>query len=501
MGPTQAQSTLIRFGVFEANLQGGELRRNGAKVRLQELPFRVLALLLSRPGEVISRDEFRQALWPPDVFVDFDRGISSAVKRLRDALGDSPDNPIFIETIEKRGYRWIGPMHVAAETVAAVQIPVPVSAPAPSRSLGLRSLAFALPLVVLGFAIWLWYSGSRHASAKSAAMTAVGGTHKPANPEAEEFYLKGRYFWNKRTPESLNQAVDAFTQAIVHDPSYSEAYVGLADCYNLLREFSAMPEAEAYSRAYAAAQKAVELDDQSSEAHASLAFAMFFGRAERANGVKEFRRAIALNPANAQAHHWFATALMGLTRYDDALAEIEQARKLDPNSSSILADKGEILLLAGHTDEAVQLLTQLETSEPGFVSPHRYLKYHYFNTGNYPNYLAEFKQEAVAAHDEAMQAMEKAVAAGYTKSGKRGLLEALLAEQLRLYERGKSLAYQVAESEALVGNKAEALRYLDAAMKSHDGLLMYLNVDPAFAGLRDDPVFQQMAAKAEQTAR
>src|SRR6202451_376158 len=110
MRSSQVPSVPVRFGVFEADLRAGELRRNGVRVRLQDLPFRALTLLLTRPGEVITREEFRQALWPPDIFVDFEQGISSAVMRLRDALGDSADNPVFIETIERRGYRWIGPI-------------------------------------------------------------------------------------------------------------------------------------------------------------------------------------------------------------------------------------------------------------------------------------------------------------------------------------------------------------------------------------------------------
>jgi TolB-like protein/DNA-binding winged helix-turn-helix (wHTH) protein len=110
MGSTPSPPALIRFGVFEADLRSGELRRNGVRVRLQDLPFRALRLMLSRPGEVITRQEFREVLWPPDIFVDFEQGLSSAVMRLRDALGDSADNPIFIETIERRGYRWIGPV-------------------------------------------------------------------------------------------------------------------------------------------------------------------------------------------------------------------------------------------------------------------------------------------------------------------------------------------------------------------------------------------------------
>src|SRR6266849_3414669 len=111
MGSGPVSTAPVRFGVFEADLCAGELRRNGVKVRLQDLPFRTLTLMLARPGEVITREEFRQALWPPDVFVDFEQCISSAVMRLRDALRDSADNPIFIETIERRGYRWIGPIH------------------------------------------------------------------------------------------------------------------------------------------------------------------------------------------------------------------------------------------------------------------------------------------------------------------------------------------------------------------------------------------------------
>ena len=220
--------------------------------------------------------------------------------------------------------------------------------------------------------------------------------HQPANREAEDFYLKGRFYWNKRTPESLNQALEAFTQAIAHDPNYSDAYVGLADCYNLLREFSAMPGNEAYFKAFAAAKKAVELDPQSSEAHASLAFVTFFGMWDAADAEKEFRRAIELDPNNAKAHHWYATFLHALSRHDEALTEIDLARKLAPDSSSILADKGELLWAAGHHEQALQLLKQLEAAEPDFISPHRYLRFAYFETGDYPNYIVELKKDAHA---------------------------------------------------------------------------------------------------------
>lgn len=132
MATSQLQPPIVRFGVFEADLQAGELRRKGVKVRLQDLPFRALALLLSRPGGVITREEFRQALWPADVFVDFEQGISSAIMRLRDALKDSAENPVFIETIERRGYRWIAP----------IQMPAPVA----DDEVAKDAVRFELPL-------------------------------------------------------------------------------------------------------------------------------------------------------------------------------------------------------------------------------------------------------------------------------------------------------------------------------------------------------------------
>jgi TolB-like protein/DNA-binding winged helix-turn-helix (wHTH) protein len=119
MRPISPHDSVVRFGVFEADLRSGDLRKNGVKVKIQELPFRALKLLLSRPDEVLSREEFRKALWPDDVFVDFDHGINSAINRLRDALGDSAENPIFVETVDRRGYRWIGPLRAPAPATLA----------------------------------------------------------------------------------------------------------------------------------------------------------------------------------------------------------------------------------------------------------------------------------------------------------------------------------------------------------------------------------------------
>ncbi|HET9410174.1 MAG TPA: tetratricopeptide repeat protein [Candidatus Sulfotelmatobacter sp.] len=502
MGSTQISPILIRFGVFEADLRTGELRRKGVKVRLQDLPFRALTLLLSHPGEVITREEFRQALWPPGIFVDFEQGISSAVMRLRDALGDSADNPIFIETIERRGYRWIGPVHSVEPVREELPSKEPAEKPAPLVAPPLPSkpslwwkMVFALPVLALLFAVWIFRPTFRDAKANAKFSSAsVGSPHQPANREAEDLYLKGRFYWNKRTPESLNQALEAFNQAIAHDPNYSNAYVGLADCYNLLREFSAMPANEAYFKAFAAAKKAVELDPQSSEAHASLAFATFFGMWDAADAEREFRRAIQLDPNNAKAHHWYATFLNALGRHDEALSEIEGARKLDPDSPSILADKGDLLWSGGHHEQALQLLKQLEAADPNFLSPHRYLRFAYLETGDYPNYILELKKDARLTHDAAQSSVAEAAAKGFAQGGERGLFEAELLQQTKLYEQGKLSPYWMAQTQSWLGNPHEAFKYLTICVQSHDELMLNLGGDPGFASLHGDPAFKQLLA-------
>jgi len=500
MSVSSEPQVVVRFGVFEADLRAGELRKNGVRIKIQDLPFRALKLLLSRPNEVVTREEFRQELWPQGVFVDFDRGISSAIKRLRDAVGDSADNPIFIETIERRGYRWIAPTHLPQadsvakpkenEKVLAEVVPSPKFSP-------WRGLIFVLPVLALLFAVWTFRPGYRYAKAgvKSGAASSANRLHHAANREAEDYYLKGRFYWNKRTPESLNQALDSFTQAIVHDPNYSDAYVGLADCYNLLREYTVMPASEAYPRALAAAKKAIELDDRSSEAHASLAFVSFYGMWDAGTADEEFRRAIDLDPNNAKAHHWYATYLQSVGRFDESLNEIGRAQALDPNSSSILADKGRLLWIAGRHDDALRLLRQLEQADPDSLSPHTYLRFAYIEMGEYAGYLLEMKKEGLLLHDAALPAIEEAAEKGFSAHGATGMLAAQLEQEKKAYSQGKLSPYWLAETYSRLGNQQEALKYLEACYARHAEETVNITVDPAFNDLHAVPAFQQLLAK------
>jgi len=495
--------SLVRFGTFEADLRSGELRRDGIKVKIQDLPFRALTLFLSRPNEVLSREEFRRTLWPDDVFVDFDRGITTAINRLRDALDDSASNPRFIETLERRGYRWIAPTHVPDPPDETLFEPVSAAAPenvAASARTRRWKYVFAVPalaLLIVAAIFWARRESSKHIGRTNVLMALPEhGSTRPANREAEEFYLKGRYYWEKRTPDSLNKAVDSFTQAIVHDPGYAPAYVGLADCYNLLREYTMMPASEAYPRALAAAKKAVELDPRSSEAHASIAFASFYGMWDAATADREFRRAIELNPNNAVAHHWYATYLACLSRYSEALAKIERAQALDPASKSVLADKGNILFNAGRQQEAIVLLQQMEANEPDFISPHRYLKCIYLLTADYSHYLVEARKEAALMHDNSALGIVDATEKAFAARGAKGLLETLSVEQKKLYERGQLSPFLLAMTYSILGDKPEALRYLKIAYDQRVDGVVEIESDRNFDSLSNEPEFRKMLADA-----
>ena len=331
-----------------------------------------------------------------------------------------------------------------------------------------------------------------HAPPGGDALRSASPSH---DPEAEQFYLKGRYYWNKRTPDDLNKALDYFMQAVVHDPNYAPAYVGMADCYNLLREYTLMPASDAYPRALAAAKKAVQLDDRSSEAHASLAFASFFGMWDVTTGEREFRRAIELNPDNPVPHQWYANALLALHRLPEAQDEIARAQTLDPASISILADKGNILGAAGKRDEAFGLLTQLEKRDPAFRSLHVYLKYVYLRDRDYPNFLVESRKDALLVHDDAALAVTAAAEHGFAHGGARSMFEAMLSAQKKQYARNAIPPTALAQTSALLGDKQEALRYLKTACEQHDSALIFVKADPEFDTLHDEPAYRDLLAR------
>jgi len=289
--------------------------------------------------------------------------------------------------------------------------------------------------------------------------------------------------------------VDYFTQAVVRDPQYAEAYVGLANCYNLLREYSLMPASEAYPRAQAAAQRAIALDDSLSGAHSALAFVDFYWSWDAAAAQREFVRALTLDPNSAVAHYWYGTFLLHLGRFSESLEEIEKAQKLDPNSKSILADKGLVLFHSGQSAQATELLKQLAAAEPDFLSPHAYLATVYLGQGEYPQYLAESRKAATLLHDQAHLEIVSAGEKGLARAGPRGMWSETLNEQQRLHAEGKETAYNLARTCASLGRKQEALDDLQTAYQRHEPELVTMRVDLQLAGLYDEPRFRKLLAQ------
>jgi tetratricopeptide (TPR) repeat protein len=378
----------------------------------------------------------------------------------------------------------------------SVVAPVLDMRPAPALShLSFGRVAVWLaPLVVVAGLIIVVQFSHRETRYKNA----LAAPHPP-KAEAQELYLKGEYHWTRRTPEDLNKAVDYFTQSIVKDPSYAQAYVGLADCYNLLREFSIMPPDEAYPRALAAAQKAVELDDTSPGAHNSLAFATFYWNWDPTTAEREYKRALELDPNFVQGHHWYATFLLASGRFPEAVDQIEQARKLDPSSTTIQADKGLILNWAGRKSEAFTLLKQLESSDPSLATTHTYLASIYFERKDYENFFVESKQAAQLRHDEASLAVTNAAERGFTAGGLDGMRESMVPVQKEMLNRSLGSAYQVATTSALLGRKEDALHYLQTAYEKRETGLLYLNRDPDFNTLHDDLVYKEIIERVGRT--
>ena len=356
-----------------------------------------------------------------------------------------------------------------------------------SRGRWVAIAALVVVAVVVGSVLY----GRRMA----APPTAFRVHSKAANPVAEELYLRGLYYWNKRTPDDLQRAADLFVQAIVVDPKFAPAYAGLADSYNLLREYSAMPSESAYPRAKIAAERAIALDDQLAPAHRSLAYVDFYWSWDLEGAQHEFERALALDPVSATTHHWYANCLMQLGRFTEARAHIDRAQELEPTSKAILSDKGLLLWIAGQPEEGVKLLKEIETSDPDFLSPHSYLWHYYLVQGDDRNAIAELRQTAAIAHNAGMSELAGEAERGFQRGGHTGLLQAMLALERQRLARGEQSAFRVAETEAQLGEDSSAIAHLQQAYDTHDNEMTSLRSNVLLRPLHRDTAFRRILTR------
>jgi tetratricopeptide (TPR) repeat protein len=245
----------------------------------------------------------------------------------------------------------------------------------------------------------------------------------------------------------------------------------------------------------AASRKAVELDDSLAEAHSSLGFDLFYGSLDLKGGEREFKRAVELNPNYAEAHQWYATALMSVGRLEESAEQMHRARELQPASRSILSDQGLLLFYQGKREVAIEQLQQIEAAEPSFRSAHTYLSFIYFVDRDCMNYLSESRKAAESSHDAVEIAIVKEGEKGFAAGGWQGMLENLLRVQKKFTNQGRYPAFKVAETCALLGRKHDALDYLEASYKKRELYLTTLPVSPLFVSLHQESVYRNLLAQ------
>ena len=629
-------TSVVRFGTFEVSFQTGEVRKGGLRVKVQQQPLKLLEALLERPGDAVTREELRARIWPEASFGDFDQAVNIAVAKLRSALGDSAENPRFIETLPKRGYRFIGdvtvvdpgprpPEAVAAPAAAPATTPEPITtedpepAPVTNRTPSRWGwLIVALVLVLGSAALAVWLLGARiHAPAKIRSLAvlplenlsgdpaqnyfadgmtdelitdlaqiralrvisrtsvmAYKGARKPlpqiarelnvdaivegtvqrsgdrvritaqlidastdkhlwsqsyegqfrdalalqnrvasaiadqirinltpqeqaalktgkiVNPQAYESYLKGRYFWNKRTPDGLRSALAYFNQAIEEDPKYAESYSGLADTYALMGDwqYAVMTPKEAFPKAKDAALKAIELDPALGAAHTSLAYVLDGFDWDFQLGGKQFERAIELSPGYATAHHWYAWHLALVGRNQDAIDEMKKAQSLDPLSLIINADMAELFVIAGAYDEAIKQSQKTIEMDPNFALAHNQLGQAYL--GKHMNSEAVSELQAAVRLSGGSPISTANLARAYVVSGKKSEALQLLDDLKQRSQPGHSNAAEIAMVYSSLGDASEAMKWLEKGYEErfNPGVLLR----PSFDAIRADARFQDL---------
>src|SRR5271168_908561 len=630
-------NTVVRFGTYEVSFQSGEVRRSGLRIRVQQQPMKLLEILLEHPGEVVTREELRSRVWPDESFGDFDQALNIAIGKLRSALGDSAENPRFIETLPKRGYRFIADVSVV-DAAAGPKRQGPVAGDLPATDSGRKIQvaglavgpkrrlwptrgvigALALVIIISLSILSAWRFRSRAAAptgirsiavlplenlsgdasqdyfadgmtdelitdlAQISALRVISrtsvmvykGARKPlpqiarelnvdavvegtvlrsgdqvritaqlieastdkhlwsqsyqgelkdtlalqnqvaraiadqirvnlnpqeqaalkiakvVNPAAYESYLKGRYFWNKRAPDSLKVALAYFNQAIDEDPTYAQGYSGLADTYALLGDwqYAVMTPKEAFPKAKAAAIKALELDNTLSEAHNSLAFCFEAFDWDFDAAGKEFQRSIELNPGYATAHHWYAWHLSLLGQYDKAIEEMRKAKSLDPLSLIINADLAELLVIAHFYDESIIQSRKTIEMDPNFALAHNQLAQAYLQKHMNGEAIAEL-QKAAQLSGESPTVMAN-LARTYVASGRRSEAVRLLNDLKKRSSPVSSHASEIAVIYASLGDKDQAMNWLEEGYQErfNPGVLLRPGFDP----LRADPRFQDL---------
>jgi len=547
--------------------------------------FDALLLLIERRGELLDKDFLLKALWP-DVIVD-ENSLAKVISELRRALGEAPRGAGCIETVSRRGYRFIADVEVHKEADAAPAprgtatsrgeiralaiLPFNIANPrgsddslgvgladalitrlgqlqrtllrpsssvarfagtgitpaAAGRELGVDTVIagnlrrvddtvrVSVQLIAVASDTVTWaekfdlQSGDALALedaiservADALTLALARGERPPAprrftaSADAYEHYMRGRYLWNKRTRDTLLQAIQSFERAIAIDPGYALAHAGLAIAWIHAGVRAAISQSfrprEVMPKARAAAEKALALDDTLSEAHAALGQVLFIYEWRRDEGMRELRRALELNPNDQNAAHWYAMALAGTGRFDEALAQIQRARDIDPLAPMVHANVGFILYRAGRHQEAVEQLRNFVAIEPGFIMGRYRLGLACEACGLYDEALENFRAMRPSADDPlAFTAIARTLAL----MGRRDDARAELTQLLEIARTTYVPAALIAGVYVALGDVEQTFVYLERGVEERAITLMWLPLDQHWESLRGDPRFARLLA-------
>jgi len=438
MGSTSRNPRIVHFGDCVLDLDTAELRRNGTKTSLQSQPFQILTALLENPGQLVTREELTKKLWPDGTFVDFDQSLNKAVARLREALGDNAEQPVYIETLARRGYRW----------KTAVQWKRPMSPEVDSS-----------PLL-------------------------------PDDPDAYEAYAKGRYFWNRRRGSEIGKAIQYFQQAVVADPSYAPAYAGFADCMCVLGFWGYLSPDEGCGRAKWLAFQALERDRCLAEGHASLAFAAMSYDYDFEVAEREFKESIALNTKNATAHLWFGLFLGCMGRFEEGLTKARRAIRLEPYSLTAHLVMAMVYFCSHRYDDMISQCGKALELEPDFAQAHFALGLAYAGKSRGEAAIDALQRAVERSRDSSM--FLAALGGAYATSKQ---LHDALAIQERLHQMAKQQyisPYMLSRLHLALGETDEALHWLENGYRERAALMVFLKTDPQFDPLRSDQRFERL---------
>jgi DNA-binding winged helix-turn-helix (wHTH) protein/Flp pilus assembly protein TadD len=421
----------LRFGSFEVDLELRELRSRGLRVKLQHKPFKVLELLLRNPGLLVKREELMQQLWP-NLHVNFDHGLNTAVNTLRQVLGDSLRNCRYIETLPGLGYRFLMPVEAIAQTAPA-QI---------------------------------------------------------TNFEAQQDYLKGKYFSSKVSEDDLRKSIAYFESAIAQDPGFALAYSGLANAYTLGALLGTMSPGEAHCRALQLTSTALRIGDALPEAWISLAGIKELFDRDWSGAESECLRTLQRNPSYAGGRQAYATLLAVTERLDEALGEIRRALELDPLSVVIGMQMAWILYLARDFQGAIEQSWKALIVEPKFAAAQHTLGLAYEQTGMMDEAITEF-QNARSCSGQNPAAIG-ALGHAYALAGKPREARRTLEHLDQISQRRYVSPYWKCIVCVGIGAHDLALQSLNECWKQHDIWLILLRADPRLDPIRDNAQFHRL---------